>query len=109
LTLRVALAKIARSKEECMLTSIIGSLIIGLIIGALARAIMPGRDPMGCFLTALLGIGGSIIGGLIGSAIWPATDKDSYTHPHRLLHFGLAVLGAIILLWLWRAITGRRA
>lgn len=92
-----------------MLTSIIGSLIIGLIIGALARAIMPGRDAMGCFTTALLGIGGSIVGGLIGSAIWPATARDSYIHPHRLLHFMLAVFGAVILLWLWRAITGRRA
>ncbi len=92
-----------------MLISLIGSLIIGLIIGALARAIMPGRDAMGCFTTALLGIGGSIVGGLIGSAIWPTTARDGYTHPHRLLHFMLAVFGAVILLWLWRAITGRRA
>jgi uncharacterized membrane protein YeaQ/YmgE (transglycosylase-associated protein family) len=91
-----------------MLISIIGSLVIGLIIGALARAIVPGRDPMGCFMTALLGIGGSIVGGLIGSAIWPATAQEGYTHPHRLLHFLLAVVGAIILLWLWRAIAGRR-
>jgi uncharacterized membrane protein YeaQ/YmgE (transglycosylase-associated protein family) len=87
-----------------MLTSIIGSLIIGLIVGAVARALMPGRDPMGCFATALLGIGGSIVGGLIGSAIWPVAVSDGYTHPHRLLHFGLAVIGAIILLALWRAI-----
>ena len=87
-----------------MLTSIIGSLIIGLIVGAVARALMPGRDPMGCFATALLGIGGSIIGGLIGSAIWPAATSEGYTHPHRLLHFALAVIGAVILLGLWRAI-----
>lgn len=87
-----------------MLTSIIGSLIIGLIVGAVARALMPGRDPMGCFATALLGIGGSIVGGLIGSAIWPVAARDAYTHPHRLLHFGLAVIGAIVLLALWRAI-----
>ena len=91
-----------------MIASIIGSLIIGLIIGGLARLVMPGRDPMGCFMTALLGIGGSLVGGLIGSAIWPATARDSYTHPHRLLHFVLAVIGGVILLWVWRAITGRR-
>jgi uncharacterized membrane protein YeaQ/YmgE (transglycosylase-associated protein family) len=91
-----------------MLTSIIGSLIIGLIIGALARAIMPGRDPMGCFTTALLGIGGSIIGGLIGSVIWPAEGREGFASSHRLLHFLLAVVGAVILLWLWRAIRGRR-
>lgn len=87
-----------------MLTSIIGSLIIGLIVGAVARALMPGRDPMGCLATALLGVGGSIVGGLIGSAIWPAATNEGYTHPHRLLHFGLAVIGAVILLGLWRAI-----
>ena len=87
-----------------MLTSIIGSLIIGLIVGAVARALMPGRDPMGCLATALLGIGGSLIGGLIGSALWPAAANASYTHPHRLLHFALAVAGAIVLLAVWRAI-----
>jgi len=90
-----------------MLTSIIGALIIGLIVGALARFLVPGRDPMGCFATALLGIAGSIIGGLIGSVIWPTT-ATSYTHPHRLLHFLLAVVGAVIVLLLWRSITGRR-
>ena len=91
-----------------MLTSIIGALIIGLIVGAIARFLVPGRDPMGCFATALLGIAGSIVGGLIGSVIWPTT-ATSYTHPHRLLHFLLAVVGAVIVLLLWRAITGRRA
>ncbi len=91
-----------------MLTSVIGSLIIGLIVGALARAIVPGRDPMGCFTTALLGVGGSIVGGLIGSAIWPAVGREGLTSQHRLLHFLVAVVGAVILLWLWRAITGPR-
>ncbi|HEY3138290.1 MAG TPA: GlsB/YeaQ/YmgE family stress response membrane protein [Blastocatellia bacterium] len=91
-----------------MLTSIIGALIIGLIVGAIARFLVPGRDPMGCFATSLLGIVGSIVGGLIGSMIWPTT-ATSYTHPHRLLHFLLAVVGAVLVLLLWRAITGRRA
>jgi uncharacterized membrane protein YeaQ/YmgE (transglycosylase-associated protein family) len=59
---------------------------------------------MGCFATALLGIGGSFVGGLIGSLLWPVAVRDGYASPHRLLHFGLAVLGAIVLLALWRAI-----
>jgi uncharacterized membrane protein YeaQ/YmgE (transglycosylase-associated protein family) len=63
---------------------------------------------MGCFTTALLGIGGSVIGGLIGSALWPATAQQGYTHPNRLLHFALSVVGAIILLGIWRGISGRR-
>jgi uncharacterized membrane protein YeaQ/YmgE (transglycosylase-associated protein family) len=92
-----------------MISSIIGSLIIGLIIGALARALVPGRDPMGCLMTALLGVGGSLLGGFIGSLLWPAAAQEGYTHPHRLLHFVLSVVGAVILLWLWRAIAGRRA
>ena len=52
---------------------------------------------MGCFATALLGIGGSIVGGFIGNAIWPVAARD-YASPHRLLHFMLAVIGAIVLL-----------
>src|SRR3989442_8856696 len=88
-----------------MLTSIIGALIIGLIVGAIARFLVPGRDPMGCFATALLGIAGSIVGGLIGSMIWPTT-ATSYTHPHRLLHFLLAVVGAVIVFFLFRGQKG---
>ena len=49
---------------------IIWALIIGFIVGGLARLIMPGRDPMGCFMTALLGIGGSILGGFIARMLW---------------------------------------
>jgi uncharacterized membrane protein YeaQ/YmgE (transglycosylase-associated protein family) len=91
-----------------MLLSVIVSFFIGLVVGALARAIIPGRDPIGCFATALLGVGGSIIGGLIGSVIWPAAAREGLMHPHRLLHFLLAVVGAVILLWLWRVSIGRR-
>ena len=84
-----------------MLFHIIGWLIIGLIIGGIARLLMPGRDPIGCLATALLGIGGSFVGGLIGRAIWG--DRGGYYHPGFLI----SILGAIILLWLWRMI--RRA
>ena len=90
-----------------MLNSIIGALIIGLLIGAIARALMPGRDPMGCFATSLLGIGGSIVGGLIGSVLLPATGQIGFVHPRRLLHFALSVIGAIILLAVWRRFARR--
>jgi uncharacterized membrane protein YeaQ/YmgE (transglycosylase-associated protein family) len=86
-----------------MITSIIGSIIIGLIVGALARLIMPGRDPMGCFMTAALGIGGSLLGGFVGNLIWHRADND-YARPGFLL----SLLGAILLLWIWRMIQGRR-
>ena len=79
-----------------MIFSIIGWLIIGLIVGAIARLLMPGRDPMGCLATALLGIGGSFVGGLIGSAIF--APREGYYRPG----FIMSVVGAIILLLIWR-------
>jgi uncharacterized membrane protein YeaQ/YmgE (transglycosylase-associated protein family) len=90
-----------------MITSLIGSLIIGLIIGAIARFLMPGRDEMGCLMTALLGIGGSFVGGFIGNLLWRVSDRESYIEPKRLGHLILSVIGAVLLLWVLRAIRGR--
>lgn len=77
-------------------------LIIGLIAGALARLIMPGRDPMGILATMLLGIVGSILGGVVGMALW-RNNADGF-EPGNLL---LSVLGAILVLWIWRMIKSR--
>jgi uncharacterized membrane protein YeaQ/YmgE (transglycosylase-associated protein family) len=79
-------------------------LIIGLIAGALARLIMPGRDSMSWVMTMLLGIVGSVVGGLISMAIWRSDTADNGFHPAGLL---LSVLGAIVVLWIWRMIRGR--
>jgi uncharacterized membrane protein YeaQ/YmgE (transglycosylase-associated protein family) len=78
-------------------------LIIGLIAGALARLIMPGRDPMGVLATIILGIVGSIIGGLVGGLIW---RRENGFHPGGLI---LSLLGAILVLWIWRMIRSRSA
>ncbi len=83
---------------------IIGWLVVGLIVGALARLIMPGRDQMGCLATALLGIAGSIVGGLIGRAIWPSRGDEGYVRPGFLI----SLVGAFLLLFLWRMIRGRK-
>ena len=77
-------------------------LIIGLIAGALARLIMPGRDPMGILATMLLGIVGSIIGGLVSFAIWP-NERGCIPRAGLLL----SILGAIVVLWIWRMIRRR--
>ena len=82
--------------------SFIWWLIIGLIAGALARLIMPGRDPMGIIATLLLGIVGSILGGLVSWAIW-GTDTGRI-QPAGLL---LSIVGAIIVLAIYRMIKGR--
>jgi uncharacterized membrane protein YeaQ/YmgE (transglycosylase-associated protein family) len=84
--------------------SFIWWLIIGLIAGALARLIMPGRDAMGWLATMLLGIVGSIIGGLISMAIWPNETRAGGIPTSGLL---FSILGAIIVLFIWRMIKGR--
>jgi uncharacterized membrane protein YeaQ/YmgE (transglycosylase-associated protein family) len=78
-------------------------LIIGLIAGALARLIMPGRDPMGIIATIVLGIVGSILGGLVSMAIW-RNDPDTGFHPAGLL---LSIVGAIVVLWIYRMVKSR--
>lgn len=80
---------------------IIWTLIIGLIVGALAKLAMPGRDPGGTIVTILLGIAGSFIANYIGRAAgWYA--------PNESAGFIASIIGAVILLAGYRLITGRR-
>ena len=85
--------------------SFIWFLIVGLIAGALARLIMPGRDAMSWLMTMLLGVVGSVIGGLVSWAIWGPETANSGFRPAGLL---LSIIGAIAVLWIWRTI-GRRS
>jgi uncharacterized membrane protein YeaQ/YmgE (transglycosylase-associated protein family) len=84
--------------------SFIWWLIVGLIAGALARLIMPGRDTMSWLATMLLGIVGSILGGLVSWAVWGADIPEGGFRPAGLL---LSILGAIIVLWIWRIMRSR--
>jgi uncharacterized membrane protein YeaQ/YmgE (transglycosylase-associated protein family) len=92
--------------------AIIGWIIFGLIAGLIAKAIMPGRDPGGCIITILLGIAGSLIGGFIGRALFgygrAYGDARDLSQPGFLISLVLAVVGAIILLALYRLIRGRK-
>ena len=76
---------------------LISWIIVGLIVGALARLILPGRDPMGWIATVLLGIAGSIVGGFIAGLLW-RTGTGQF-NPGGLL---LSLVGAILLLLVWR-------
>jgi len=77
-------------------------IIVGLIVGALAKLIMPGHDPGGIVVTILLGIGGSILAGFLGRAVgWYAEGQP--------VGFIASVIGAIIILAIYRIIIGRRA
>ena len=81
---------------------IISWIIFGLIAGIIAKWIMPGNDPMGCVLTILLGIGGAVVGGFIGTQLGLG-EVDSFD----IRSFGLAIIGALVLLFIFRQLKGR--
>lgn len=82
--------------------SIIWTLIIGLVVGALAKLIMPGRDPGGIIVTMLLGIAGSLVASFLGHALgW-------YRNPGSGPGIVASVIGALILLGIYRMAIGRR-
>ena len=91
--------------------AILGWIIFGVIAGLIAKAIMPGRDPGGFIITMLLGIAGSLIGGFIGQALFgygrAVNDTGDLSQPGFLMSLVLAVIGAIVLLALYRLIKGR--
>jgi uncharacterized membrane protein YeaQ/YmgE (transglycosylase-associated protein family) len=90
----------------CTMLTIIGLIILGLIAGIIAKAIMPGKDPGGLIITILLGIAGSFLGGwLIGEKLLGYGDGDS--GPGFIMKIILAVVGAIILLAVYRLVKGR--
>jgi uncharacterized membrane protein YeaQ/YmgE (transglycosylase-associated protein family) len=70
---------------------------VGFIVGLIGRAIMPGAQHLGFIMTTLLGIGGSIVGGLI-SRLFSKPAPGSTFHPAGLI---LSIIGAIILLFIW--------
>ncbi len=75
-------------------------LIVGLVVGALAKLIVPGRDPGGIIITMLLGIAGSFIAGMAGHALgWYAEGQSA--------GFIASIIGAVVLLLIYHAIVGR--
>ena len=83
---------------------ILGWILLGLIAGAIAKAIMPGDDPGGIVVTTLIGIAGAILGGLIASAL-DIGDLDEF---FDLGTWVIAILGSLLLLALYRMVVGRR-
>ncbi|MDV6011319.1 GlsB/YeaQ/YmgE family stress response membrane protein [Haloechinothrix sp. LS1_15] len=84
---------------------ILGWIVLGLLAGAIAKAIMPGREPGGFLLTMLLGIVGALVGGFLGRAIFD-TDLGTFFELRTWL---LAVGGALVVLLVYRLVTGRGA
>lgn len=84
---------------------IIGWLIIGFIIGGIARLLTPGRDQMGCLATSLLGIGGSFLGGWLGEQLF--RDREAYLGGYVRPGFLLSLAGAVILLLILRMVRSK--
>lgn len=78
---------------------LIGQILFGLVVGVVAKLLMPGRDPGGIVLTAIIGMVGALIGTLIGRALWggPGYEAGWIT----------SILGAMLLLWIYRLVVGR--
>jgi uncharacterized membrane protein YeaQ/YmgE (transglycosylase-associated protein family) len=76
--------------------NILGTILIGLIVGVIAKLLMPGKDPGGWVIAIVLGLAGSFLAGFLGRAMgWYAEGEDA--------GFIFSVIGAMILLGLWRA------
>ena len=80
---------------------ILGWIVFGLIVGLIAKLLMPGRDPGGFIITMALGIAGAVIGGLIGRTL-------GWYGPNESAGFLMSLLGAIVLLALYRMLFVRR-
>ncbi|MBA2685486.1 MAG: GlsB/YeaQ/YmgE family stress response membrane protein [Gemmatimonadaceae bacterium] len=85
-----------------MEANMLWALIIGLIVGALAKFIMPGRDPGGIIITMIIGVVGSLIATYLGRAL-------GWYHDGQSAGFIMSLVGAILLLWIYRLVSGRRA
>lgn len=79
-------------------------IILGLIAGALAKAVMPGKDPGGIIVTMLIGVAGALLGGWIGSALFDVSVDRFWS----LSTWLLAILGSVILLGLYRMFVGKK-
>lgn len=84
---------------------ILGWIVLGLVAGAIAKAIMPGKQGGGIIMTLILGVVGALLGGFIGSALFNVNLEEFWS----LQTWILAIVGSLIVLLIWGFITGRKA
>ena len=83
------------------MVGVLGWIVFGLIVGIIAKLVMPGRDPGGFVITILLGIAGALTGGYIGRGL-------GWYEPNQPAGFFMSLIGAIVLLALYRMVARRR-
>lgn len=81
------------------MTAIITTILIGLVVGVIAKLLMPGRDPGGCIITILLGIAGAFVGTFLGKMFWGENYAAGWI---------MSIVGAMVLLLIYRMIVGKR-
>jgi uncharacterized membrane protein YeaQ/YmgE (transglycosylase-associated protein family) len=84
---------------------IIAFIILGLLAGAIAKAVLPGDDPGGLIVTTVIGVVGAILGGFLAGVLFDADPMDEFFDISSWL---TAIVGAIILLVIYRVVVGRR-
>ena len=84
---------------------ILGWILLGIVAGVIAKALLPGDDPGGFIVTVIIGIVGAILGGFLARALGLGDPIDEFFDVSTWL---AAIIGAIILLVIYRAVTGRR-
>jgi uncharacterized membrane protein YeaQ/YmgE (transglycosylase-associated protein family) len=83
---------------------IIAFIILGLLAGIIAKALLPGEDPGGIIVTALIGIVGALLGGFLAAALFDAHPLDEFFDISTWI---TAIIGSIVLLLIYRAVVGR--
>jgi uncharacterized membrane protein YeaQ/YmgE (transglycosylase-associated protein family) len=84
---------------------IIAWILIGLLAGAIAKLLLPGKDPGGLIITMLIGIAGGLLGGWLGKVVFGVDSIDGF---FELSTWIAAIVGSLILLILYRVLTGNR-
>ncbi|WP_300012509.1 GlsB/YeaQ/YmgE family stress response membrane protein [Pseudonocardia sp.] len=84
---------------------IIGWIIVGGLMGALAKLIMPGKDPGGIIVTILIGVAGGLLGGFVGSYLFDVNTAGFFNISTWLI----SLVGALVLLGIYRLVVGRRS
>jgi uncharacterized membrane protein YeaQ/YmgE (transglycosylase-associated protein family) len=83
------------------MVGVLGWILFGLIVGVVAKFVMPGRDPGGFILTIVLGIVGAVLGGMMGRAM-------GFYREGEPAGFLMSIVGAVVVLLIYRAVSGRR-